>query len=149
MTVDTREGTIAEAIGIMHRIPEFDQPPTEEIWEQRMTQDPLVLIATSGHELVGFKAGYDRWRDGETYYSWLGGVLPDFRGKGVATALQRHMERWCQGRGYEKLQFKTRNRHRNMIHFGIRHGFDLVDFERKGDISDYRLTFEKVLHDHI
>ncbi len=149
MTVDTREGTIAEALEIIRLIPEFDQSPGEEAWHQRMAHDPLVLIATSGLKLVGFKAGYDRRRDGDMYYSWLGGVLPDFRGNGVATALQHNMERWCLDRGYSKLQFKTRNRHRNMIHFGIRHGFDLVDFERKGDISDYRLTFEKVLHDHI
>lgn len=145
MKVEVIEGPLEEVLAVMHEVPELDTPAPVEQWKSRLSSHPLLLIARVGAENVGFKVGYDRWQDGRTYYSWMGGVIPSFRRVGVASALQQAMEQWCTQHGYVSLRFKTRNRHRSMIAFALRHGFNMVDFEKKGAVDDYRLVFEKAL----
>src|SRR5215212_4475809 len=54
-------------------------------------EDVLALIAHLEGNPVGYKVGY-RERPGQ-YYSWTGGVLPDYRGQGLA----RQMQAWQHG----------------------------------------------------
>ncbi|MGE0173791.1 MAG: GNAT family N-acetyltransferase [Oligoflexales bacterium] len=76
---------------------------------------------------VGFKLGYER--DGSTFYSWLGGVLHEYRGLGIASDLMREQHRWCIEQGYSKVQTKTENRFKDMLLLNIKHGFDVMGTE--------------------
>ena len=93
---------------------------------------------------MGFKVGYDRDQDG-SYYSWLGGVMPAFRRKGVALALAEAQEAWAKEQGFQSIRFKTRNRHKNMLHFALSRGFNIVGFEAHEDIGESRIWLEREL----
>jgi len=104
----------------------------------------LVLLACHGDAPVGFKAGYDRFRDG-SWYSWMGGVLTPWRGRGVAQRLLEAQEAWVIERGYDTLYVKTRNRHKRMLAFLARNDYDVVRLEEKGQPADTRILLCKRL----
>lgn len=82
------------------------------------------LALTDDGQLVGCKLGYER-QPGH-YYSWLGGVHPDFRGQGIAAELMRRQHAWCQAEGYRRIRTQTYNRWRAMLLLNLRHGFDII-----------------------
>jgi len=102
------------------------------------------LIALWEGELAGFKVGYQSELP-EAFYSWMGGVRAEYRGKGIATALAEEQERWAKAQGFTSVFFKTRNRFPGMIQFGIKRGFKIVDFQPKGGVEDYRIVMRKDL----
>ena len=42
----------------------------------------LILLASDETRVVGYKIGYEE--RGTEFYSWLGGVDPNYRGQGIA-----------------------------------------------------------------
>lgn len=146
MEVLVRPGSIDEVITLQKLIPEFEDSYTKAEYANRLRgSEHLILIAEYEGQLTGFKVGYDRFLDGGVFYSWMGGVLPEHRGKGIARLLLKKMEVWCKLKGYEELKFKTMNRHRNMLKFAISQGFDVVDFEVDRDPKLSRIYFQKKL----
>ena len=63
---------------------------------QRVNEKPALLatLAYTGEQLSGFKIGYRRHQ--ETFFSWLGAVLPTFQRQGVARALLQHQHASCK-----------------------------------------------------
>ena len=104
----------------------------------------MILIADNGVEAVGFKVGYERDSDG-SFYSWMGGVLPAWRRKGIAALLADEMDIWAIGKGYTHLRFKTRNSHKGMLIFGLLRGFDIIDIDTHSASKDHRILLEKKL----
>lgn len=146
MAITVEGGSIEQAVFVSHQIEEFVNPPEDEAYRKRLAGvDALILIASEGNRPVGFKVGYDRCRDKKVFYSWMGGVLSSHRRQGIATLLQVAMEEWCKKQGYSYLRFKTRNTHKQMILFGLSHGFFLQDMEKRPRVEDHRLIFEKRL----
>ena len=145
-----RHGQISEVVICMQELPEFTQPYGADVLTQRLKPedrdaDPLILMATnSAGAIMGFKVGYDRDQDG-SYYSWLGGVFPPFRRLGVALALAEAQETWAREQGYQLIRFKTRNRHKNMLHFALSRDFNIVDFEAHEEIGESRIWLEREL----
>lgn len=138
-----REGTIAEAVKIFHRIPEFIAPYSEVEFQQRLKgKRNLILIAEFNGEISGFKLGYEQ---NDCFYSWLGGVLPQFRNKSIADELASFQEKWCRKEGLKKIRLKTRNKFKNMICFALSRGFEIIDFEEKDDKRESRIWLEKKL----
>lgn len=141
-----REGSPDEAWAVAERIGEFGGDADRyghEVYEARLAApSSLVLVATHGEELVGFKAGYDRYRDG-SWYSWMGGVIAPWRGRGVAQQLLDAQERWVREQGYEILYVKTRNRHKRMIAFLAANDYDVLRVEEKSAIQETRVLFCK------
>lgn len=119
-----REGTIAECIEISEKIPEFSSGNYGEVsYLQRLSNTQyLILVAEKDQQVVGFKVGYDRYRDG-SFYSWLGGVLPENRKDGIATKLANEQEKWAFEQGFSSITLKTRNRFRAMLIFSLKNGF--------------------------
>ncbi|MFI8416196.1 N-acetyltransferase family protein [Serratia sp. NPDC078593] len=142
MTVTIRHATLAEIQRLYQHIPEFAGRYSLSDMQRRLGEAPACsLIAEFNGQPIGFKLGYQTQPD--SFYSWLGGVLPDFRRHGVALALLVEQERWVQQRGYRRLSVKTRNQFRSMLMLLIGNGYQIVGLEKSGEVADYRLLLEK------
>ncbi|MCL6625712.1 GNAT family N-acetyltransferase [Alicyclobacillus shizuokensis] len=84
----------------------------------------LILLAVNQGEVVGYKVGYEDRT--QRFYSWLGGVYPEYRGRGIASELMRRQHEWCRERGYRVIRTQTKNKWRDMLILNLRHGFDIV-----------------------
>ena len=94
-------------------------------WHTRMQAPHLVQLAFDGEQAVGFKVGYAL--DKDVFYSWLGGVLPEFRGRGIAQTLIEQQHRWCAQQGYRTIRTKTLNRWKSMLILNLKNGFDIIE----------------------
>ncbi len=140
-----RQGSVEEAVALSQLIPEFDSPHGADEYERRFQNVPhLILIAEVNGNAAGFKVGYQR--GGETsFYSWMGGVLPAFRRQHLARQLALVQEQWAKEKGYRKIVFRTRNRHKAMLLFGIKNGFQIVSVEPRPEVAEHRIVLEKNL----
>jgi len=104
----------------------FGKPAGEKLRERLSTaSDLLILIAQlDDGQAVGFKMGYRQ--DPDTWYSWLGGVLPEYRGRGIAGLLMKYQHDWVKSRHYRWIQTKTMNRWRSMLIINLKHGFNII-----------------------
>lgn len=84
----------------------------------------LVVLAFVEGKLVGAKIGYGEQPD--TFSSWMGGVLPEFRGLGIASDMMEKQQAWCRAKGYTKVRTKTRNRFREMLMLNLKQGFEII-----------------------
>jgi len=89
--------------------------------------DPMLLLAGEGHAWKGFKLGYRR--GDALLYSWLGGVVPELRGRGVASELMRRQHAQAAAESYRCIETRTRAANNPMILLNLRHGFHVVGFE--------------------
>ena len=143
MAYQYRAGTIDEILVVHRAIPEFDRPITESVLMERLGQTSLVLVATRGERIVGYKAGYAK--DDQTFYSWLGGVLPEHRGQGVADTLRERQEQWARSRGYRQLRVKSMNRFPAMLQMLISRGYQICGYEEAGGSDRSKIVFSKTL----
>lgn len=140
-----RTGTIEEAVTLSRLIPEFSNPYPEQVYRERLNERlHLILIAESEGLATGFKAGYDRYRNG-SFYTWIGGVLPAFRGQQVYQQLTAEMELWAKEKGYEAIELKTRNRLKPMIRFCLANGYYVSGFSGRPNPAESRIYFRKNL----
>ena len=144
--ITIRRARAEDAFALAERIAEFggetERYPLETYQQRLSDASALVLLACRGAEPVGFKAGYDRFRDG-SWYSWMGGVLERWRGQGIAQRLLDVQEAWVAEQGYELLYVKTRNRHKTMLAFLANNAYDVVRVEEKGGPSETRILLCK------
>lgn len=146
MDLSIRQGTIEEIVRLSASIPEFKNPYTAAEYEQRLAgKNHLILIAVSKGKNIGFKAGYDRFDDG-SFYSWMGGMLPGYREKGVYLQLTFQMELWAKENGYHSILLKTRNRLKPMIYFCLANGYHISGFSEQPDPMESRIYFRKVIN---
>ncbi len=144
-SIQVREASLAELLWVHERIGEFPGKASLSFYEERLRHRvSLALVAVLEGELAGFKVGYQSELP-ETFYSWMGGVRAEFRGKGIATALAEEQERWAKAQGFTSVFFKTRNRFPAVTQFRIKRGFKLVDLYPKGGVEDYRIVMYKDL----
>ena len=89
---------------------------------------PCVWAARDGSgRLLGFKLGYRR--GGTLFYSWLGGVHPEVRRRGIAQRLMRAQHDWARAQGYASIETRTRANNNPMIILNLQSGFRIVGFE--------------------
>ena len=121
--ISIRTGSIDELTDLLGMIPEFEAPLTrKEITDRLQGKRCVILVATMEAETAGFKAGYV---DGDLFYSWIGGVHPAHRRKGVATLLADEQESRVREMGLKRIRFKTRDRFRAMMSFAQKRGFQI------------------------
>lgn len=101
-----------------------------------------LLMATVENTPAAFKLGYEL--EDKKFYSWLGGVVPEFRGLGIAADLMKMQHQRCKQNGYTKIQTKTQNRFRDMLVLNLRFGFDVVGFHTS-DEGGPKIILEKSL----
>lgn len=140
-----RQASPAELLWVHDRIPEFPGKVTLDFYTDRLKDRVyLALVAEKDGELLGFKVGYqDDMLD--TFYSWMGGVRPEFRKHAIAGALAEYQENWVREKGFKRVYFKTRNRFPAMICFGLKRGFKIIRVIPKGEVEDYRVVMNKRL----
>ncbi len=100
------------------------------------------LLAYIDQKLVGMKLGWAQTP--EIFYSWLGGVHPDYRDVGIAQDLMQIQEQWCSKQGIRKIQTKTTNQFRQMLGLLLRAGF-LIHSCQVGPSNQTEILLEKSL----
>ncbi len=103
-----------------------------------------MIVAVLDHTHVGFIVGFELTPT--TYYSWVCGVLPDFRRLAVATQLMQAQQAWSQDHHYTTIRFECQNQHRPMLHLAITEGYDLVGLRWDPATAQNVVIFEKELH---
>lgn len=145
MKYQIRQATPTELLWVHEKIPEFPGKASLEFYTDRLKDRlHLALVAEKDGELLGFKVGYQD-NSPNTFYSWMGGVRPEFRKHGIADALAEFQENWARQKGFNTLFFKTRNRFPAMICFGLKRGFKIIKVIPKGGVEDYRVVMRKEL----
>jgi len=98
---------------------------TEARLEQIRNQQGLLLIAYDGVDPVGFKLGYII-ANKHSFFSWLGGVHPDYRRQGIGQALLENQEQHVRTLGITEIYFTTFDRFPAMIKLGKKNNYSLV-----------------------
>jgi predicted GNAT superfamily acetyltransferase len=122
----------------------FGEAPAEKVRARlREKSDLLTLVFEDEHgRAVAYKIGYRQTAD--TFYSWIGGVLPECRGQGLAARLMLRQHAWAAERGYRFVETKTLNRWRKMLIINLQHGFDIVE-TLPGSDGALRILLRKTL----
>ena len=96
-------------------------------------QQFLILVTIHDDRVVGYKIGYQDRKS--KFYSWLGGVYPEYRSQGIASELMLKQHEWCKEHGYSVVRTQTKNKWRSMLILNLRHGFDVVGtyIDEKGE----------------
>lgn len=133
-----REISILESGIFANRAHDFDRLK----YEFQNKNNLLTILARDGKTPVGFKIGYER--RSEQFYSWMGGVSPEYRHRSIASGLMSKQHEWLKKNGYERVRTQTGNEYRDMLSLNIKLGFDVVGtfLNRKGKI---RIILEKAL----
>jgi len=141
--ITVKEGSIEEVVTISNKIPEFIEPYGVGEYLSRLQAVPsLVLVATKGDHLIGFKVGYKRESDG-SFYSWMGGVLPAYRRLGVADKLADVQDAWAVENGFTSIKMKTRFRLKAMQKFAMKRGFEILLIEHRKPKEESIIWLEK------
>ena len=143
-SIKIKIGRLEDAVDLAHQIPEFDYPYYIDEYKKRLMSDHLVLTAHFENEIVGFKIGYDRFNDG-SFYSWMGGVLPENRNQSIAEILADYQENWAKKNGYVSIRLKTRKKHEAMLSFSKKRGFVITKEIAKIPKEESRTWMEKQL----
>ena len=143
--IHIREGSLQECVDLSFKIPEFSSPYKIEEYKKRCAGKYLALIAEIDNQPVGFKIGYDRFKNG-SFYSWMGGVLLRFRRMGVAYSLANFQEKWADENGFSSIILKTRQKHDEMIVFSLNRGFIITEETQIIPAEETRIWMEKSLN---
>ncbi len=92
---------------------------------------------------VAFKLGYEL--NEREFYSWLGGVIPEYRGIGIAADLMKSQHEWCAKSGYKKIQTRTKNRFRDMLLLNIQFGFEIIGIHDSDEGGSKIILEKKIL----
>ncbi len=139
------EVDIERIYALYQAMPEFSRLEPLESLRERLGEHYLALIYCDAGEDLGFKLGYAQ--SPETFYSWLGGVNPAARGRGIAQALLEAQEVWARERGFQTLRVKSMNRFPAMLRLLIRNGYLMDGLTPAEDPLWTKIHFVKTLVD--
>ncbi len=131
------------------KLPELEALNFELFRERRIINRTshkfLVVLAAYCEDIpVGFKIGYGR-RNRE-FYSAKGGVLPQFRRRGLARKMLDRMTEIATENGFETFTYDTfPNMHQGMLILGLNRGFKVSYAGYNTQYSDYQITLTKKL----
>lgn len=140
-----KEGTIQEAMALEQELPDFTKTYSEEKYISKLNNAySLILIAYENEKPIGFKVGYAI--NENTFYSWVGGVLPKHRRKHVGQLLLEKQEHLVKEKGYSNIQVKSKNIFPNMLRFLIANNYFIIDYIDDKNILENKIVFEKTLN---
>lgn len=111
----------------------FGTAPTDKFYQRFQQEAGLFteIVETSDGFPIAYKVGFEVER--KVFYSWLGGVLPDYRNRGIAQQLMNRQHQFCIKKGYQKIRSKTTTQWRNMLIINLKNGFNIVHCYPKTD----------------
>ncbi|WP_213991398.1 GNAT family N-acetyltransferase [Sodalis sp. dw_96] len=144
MTVLLRPASAKEIHLLYAQLPEFDTRHSLLEIEMRLQNKPHhLLMAEAAGRPAGFVTGYAL--DSMQFRGWLGGVLPQYRRRGFASALWTAQEEWAGVRGYSNIIVKTRNRFQGMLLFLITNHYRLTRVDAQDDEEENLIWLAKSL----
>lgn len=121
-------------------------------WDQRYFLESfnpdrkhMLVVAFVDNKVVGYKLGYPSETEPGAFYSWLGGVDPEFRGLGLAEDLMAIQHKWIREQGYKKVLTKTMNQFPAMLTLNIKSGFQIIKAENDPKDNRFKIYLEKIL----
>ena len=139
------EDSLDDAVMVSANIPEFDDPYKIQEYSKRLNGTAhQILTAYDDHNPIAFKIGYHRHSDG-SFYTWMGGVLPNYRRKGIANNLADHQEAWAKKKSYNSIKVQTRSKHNAMLTLLINRGFQITNRNEKISNSNTHIWMSKPL----
>ena len=130
---------------VIKKIPEFSKSTTCDDIKNRLEKfsGALILVAEYDGTPAGFKIGYET--EQTTFYSWFGGVIPEFRQIGIAEKLLKYQEQLVEKRGLKKISVKSMNRYRGMLCMLLKNDYRIEGYEDRGDSESSKILFGKNL----
>ena len=124
-----------------------DRPFSRAGLERELTgrRNLSVLLAVDGDEVCGYKVGFEH--SPEIFHSFIGGVRPAWRRRGIARALMAEQHHLLRKLGYTRVRTHTTNASRNMLLLDIESGFDVVGVQFKAGADVLVIVLEKPLVD--
>ena len=115
-----------------------------DFFKQRFQEKENIcsIIVFDSKNPIGFKIGY-KYND-ITFYSWVGGVLPEYRKRGIAKKLVTLQEQWAKENSFLKLRTKSMNRFKPMMILNLKNGLDIVSVYTNST-NQTKIVFEKEL----
>lgn len=107
----------------------FEKKFEIEKLNQKLVSPYLLLLAYEDEKPVGFKLGFAT--ENVNFYSWLGGILPEYQGLGVGALLITKQHEWCLKNNFKTITTKTRNQFSKMISLNLAYGFKIINTEIK------------------
>lgn len=135
---------IEKAFSVFKNIPEFSNYLSiEDVAARIGKQKYLSLIYLIDERPVAFKLGYAM--NDTDFYSWLGGVEPNYRSQGIAKQLMLKQEAWVKNEGYKTLRVKSMNEFPAMMCMLISSGYQIDDVSNKESNQPLKIHFHKHL----
>jgi GNAT superfamily N-acetyltransferase len=125
---------------------EIFRPPRDAAFFDRRFRgryNPLMLLAELNGRPVAFSTGFELKPN--VFFSWLTGVLSDFRRQGIARQIHEAEVTWARDRGYQYIRMECHNAHRPILHMAIAMGFNIIGVRWDADRSDNLIIVEKTL----
>lgn len=103
-------------------------------------EEVVIIVAYENEKPVGFKIGYKYNKT--IFYSWVGGVLPSYRRRGIAQQLGAKQLEIVKEKGYSKIRTKSMNRFKPMLILNLKNDFDIVQVYTNST-GQQKIVFEK------
>lgn len=125
----------------------FSEPFSQEQHNRLASKEqPIVLIAYKGDRPAGFKVAYALSEAPEILYSWLGGVLPDFRRQGIAEQLMKEQHRVAKEKGFTAIETKSYpNLFPAMMQLNYKYDFKLIREYHCEKLNETKVQLRKIL----
>lgn len=136
-------GEIGIVADLYNRVmsPQRDESFFKRRFQGRYSVNLMVAIVEKQHS--GFIVGFELMPS--TYFTWLVGVLPEFRRAGIGTQLCQAQCAWARDHQYAILRFECLNQHRPMLQLAIRENFDIIGIRWDTATGNNVVIFEKDL----
>lgn len=123
----------------------FEEPYSREKLERELTRKTnlVAIVAVHDGNPVAFKVGFELTMT--LFYSWIGGVVPEARGHGIARRLMDQQHVIARDEGYECIRTETENRFKPMLILNLKCGFDVVGVRTSEDYPKTVIMLEKRL----
>ncbi len=144
--MDIVEPSLPLSAGDMERLIDlagqvFDEVKPDAIqWRLSRMPEVTLFVAVDDDRWVGFKAGYAATPG--RYYSWLGGVDPAYRNRGIAGALMQAQHDWVAASQFEIVETHVRQANDAMVAINMKHGMRVTGFFMKSDGPNFMMQRE-------
>jgi GNAT superfamily N-acetyltransferase len=102
-----------------------------------------IQMAYDGVKAVGYKIGFERSK--RVFYSWGGGVHPDYRGLGIAKHMMMEQHEFAKSKSYKVVRTQTNNSFKPMLLLNLKSGFEIRGSMQSIGDNDLSIILEKEL----